>query len=65
MIAEHGLDPARSVMVGDRSNDMIAARHHGLRAIGALWGYGSRDELDKAGAQSLCEAPLALPALVR
>ena len=34
----------------------------GLRAVGALWGYGSRDELMAAGASSLCERPCGLAA---
>ena len=32
-------------MVGDRSFDMVAARAHGLRAVGVAWGIGSREEL--------------------
>ncbi len=65
LIAQHALDPAGSIMVGDRDLDMVAARHHGLRAVGALWGYGSRDELQRAGAHALCAAPRDLPALLR
>ena len=56
----HGLDPARCVMVGDRGADMRAARHHGAFALGALWGYGSREELEAHGAQALCAEPAAL-----
>ena len=56
-IAHHGLAPARTVMVGDRGADMVAARHHGLHALGASWGYGSREELVGAGAHDLCERP--------
>ena len=64
LLAEHALDPARTVMVGDRGVDMIAARHHGLTGIGALWGYGSTEELNGAGAHALCDAPGRLPALL-
>jgi phosphoglycolate phosphatase len=60
----HGIDPRRTAMVGDRGADMLAARHHGLRAVGALWGYGTRDELLEGGAQALCAAPQALGALL-
>lgn len=34
-----------SIMVGDRSVDMIAAHRNGLQAAGVLWGYGSLAEL--------------------
>ncbi|MGE0358134.1 MAG: HAD hydrolase-like protein [Burkholderiales bacterium] len=52
-----GLPAAETVMVGDREHDVIGARANGLLAIGALWGYGSRDELVAAGASALCERP--------
>jgi phosphoglycolate phosphatase len=60
IIAHHGLDAACAVMVGDRGADMRAARHHGLAALGVLWGYGTPQELLEHGAQKLCDAPRAL-----
>jgi phosphoglycolate phosphatase len=47
-------------MVGDRRFDMVAARAHGLRAIGAGWGFGSRAELEQAGADVIVDAPAHL-----
>jgi phosphoglycolate phosphatase len=57
LLATEGLDAADCVMVGDRGADVVAARANGMRAIGALWGYGSRDELLGAGADALCATP--------
>jgi phosphoglycolate phosphatase len=65
MIARHGIDARSAVMVGDRGVDMRAARHHDLAALGALWGYGSRDELLEHGAHALCEDPAAVADAVR
>ncbi len=62
LVRRHALAASRAVMVGDRANDMVAARHHGIRAVGALWGYGSRDELAAAGAHAFCDRPGSLPA---
>ena len=60
-LIETGLIRAEaSVMVGDRRSDIAAAKAHGLRAVGALWGFGDADEL--AGADLLCERPHALAA---
>ncbi len=52
---------AEVVMVGDRHADVVAARTNGVRSIGALWGYGSREELLAAGADAVCAAPRELP----
>lgn len=43
--------PSRDVvLVGDRDNDVEAARETGISCVGALWGYGSRAELSGADA---------------
>lgn len=34
-----------AVMIGDRGVDLSAGRNNGLRTVGVLWGFGSRDEL--------------------
>ena len=43
-------DISSAVMVGDREMDIIGAHKSGLKAIGVLYGYGSGEELEKAGA---------------
>jgi phosphoglycolate phosphatase len=45
--------------------DMRAARHHGLHALGALWGYGSREELVAQGACALCASPAEVATAAR
>lgn len=62
LLRRHGLSGERATMVGDRGVDMAAARMHGLRAVGATWGYGSREELLDAGAGRLLDSPRELPA---
>jgi phosphoglycolate phosphatase len=59
------LSPDETSMVGDRSHDVIGAKANGVRPIGVLWGYGSRDELTAAGASVLCEQPATLSRDVR
>ena len=53
------LAPDQAAMIGDRSYDMEGARIVGVYAIGALWGYGTREELELAGAQALAATPQA------
>ena len=60
-----GLDPAETVMVGDREHDVIGARENGLNCIGVLYGYGSRAELTAAGAAALAEDLTALSVLLK
>ena len=64
LIKNERLDPATLVVVGDRKHDIVAAHANGARAIGVLWGYGSFEELDQAGADLYCRTPGDLPGLL-
>ena len=57
---EAAVDPSRTLMIGDRSHDMVGARNNGMGAIGVLYGYGSKDELIGAGASHVCATPAAI-----
>jgi phosphoglycolate phosphatase len=60
-----GLAPDRPVaLVGDRRHDIDGAHAHGLAGLGALWGYGGRDELVRAGADALLAAPADVAAWI-
>jgi phosphoglycolate phosphatase len=37
-------------MIGDRHHDVEGAKETGLDSLGVLYGYGNREELEKAGA---------------
>jgi phosphoglycolate phosphatase len=43
-------------MVGDRRHDISGADAVGMRGLGVLWGYGSRDDLETAGADHLVDS---------
>ena len=49
-VAEEHLDPSRALMIGDRRHDVEGAGEHGIRTVGELYGYGSREEHEAAGA---------------
>jgi phosphoglycolate phosphatase len=59
-LKQTSVDPARAIMIGDRSHDIIGARNNGMGAIGVLYGYGSREELTEAGALHVCARPHGL-----
>ncbi|HCS73372.1 MAG TPA: phosphoglycolate phosphatase, partial [Clostridiales bacterium] len=44
------IDGSQAIMIGDREHDIIGAKEMGLSSIGVLFGYGSRAELEEAGA---------------
>jgi phosphoglycolate phosphatase len=44
---------ANVVLIGDRSHDVIGAHANGIACVGALWGYGSREELTTSGADAI------------
>ncbi|HJB95788.1 MAG TPA: HAD-IA family hydrolase, partial [Candidatus Mediterraneibacter intestinigallinarum] len=46
-----------AVMIGDRRHDIIGASKAGIHSIGVLYGYGSREELEKAGADMIAVTP--------
>jgi phosphoglycolate phosphatase len=49
-VREEGLNPERALMIGDRRHDVEGAREHGIKTVGVLYGYGSREEHTAAGA---------------
>ena len=48
----HGAD-GQMVMVGDTVFDVLGAAAHGIHAVGVAWGYGSVEEMKKAGAAAI------------
>lgn len=56
-----GLRPADCLMVGDTAVDPLCGRRAGAQTIGVLCGFGSRAELERAGADLILEHTLDLP----
>ena len=48
-------DLSRMIMIGDREHDILGAKQIGIDSIGVLYGYGDRDEHEKAGATYIAE----------
>ncbi len=58
------IDANSVVMIGDREHDMLGARQNGVAGLGVLWGYGTREELEAAGAHACAATPSELVALI-
>jgi phosphoglycolate phosphatase len=50
LLESERLSAAGCWMIGDRMHDVVGAHRNGVRAAGVLWGYGTRAELEAAGA---------------
>jgi phosphoglycolate phosphatase len=57
-------DPSTVVMIGDREHDGHGAVALGTHFIGVLWGFGSHDELQAAGARELVAHPSEIESLL-
>ena len=57
-------DRSGCVMVGDRSHDAIGAKMAQIDFIGVLYGYGSREELETEGADTIATSVDSLRALL-
>ncbi len=62
LVIAHALEQCKKekseiLMVGDRHFDVDGAHKNGIDCAGVLYGYGSKEELQKAGAEYLLETP--------
>lgn len=64
-LADFGAAPEQAVMIGDRHFDIEGARSNRVRGLGVTWGFGSRDELEQAGADAIAATPAELALLLR
>lgn len=63
-MAETGVEPGATVMIGDTTFDIEMARNAGTLAIGVAWGYHEVDELTKAGAHRVVNSYDELPEVI-
>ncbi|MDF2870070.1 MAG: hypothetical protein K0R05_1645 [Anaerocolumna sp.] len=53
-LEENGIkEKEQVVMIGDRLHDILGAKENGIASIGVLYGFGSREEHVKAGADRI------------
>ncbi len=57
--------PAEILYLGDTATDMETAVRAGMFAVGALWGFRDREELEQSGARVVADRPEDVLNLVR
>lgn len=55
-----GISPERLIYVGDSDVDMETAHNAGMYAVGALWGFRTKEELISNGSEYLLKDPMDL-----
>lgn len=64
-MAEAGLPPSRTVMIGDSVHDMRMAKAAGVTALGVAWGFHHADVLRREGAHYIVERFSDIPEAVQ
>jgi len=57
ILEELGHDASQAIYIGDTPGDMGTALNAGVRAVGVEWGFRSREELLRAGADVVLKNP--------
>ena len=50
------IDIKKTVMIGDRKYDIHGAKSHNIKSVGVLYGYGDKEELERAGADYIVKS---------
>lgn len=58
-------DSGTCIMIGDRKHDILGAQAHQMDAVGVLYGFGSRTELENTGATYIINQLEELPKLIQ
>ena len=53
-----------AIMVGDTAFDVVGAAEHGIPTIGVSWGYGTVEDMEKAGAKAIAHSMDELAELI-
>ncbi|MGV0034132.1 MAG: HAD family hydrolase [Candidatus Azotimanducaceae bacterium WSBS_2022_MAG_OTU7] len=65
LIADLGVTPITTWLVGDTATDMDTAAACKIKGIGVLWGFRERDELVASGAVRVVDTPMEILELLR
>jgi phosphoglycolate phosphatase len=60
LVRQIGLPPSEVFFIGDEVRDIAAANDVGVRSIGVVWGYASRDALEAAEPTFIADTPAEL-----
>lgn len=53
------------IFVGDSETDILTAKNAGIMSVGVLWGFRSREVLEKTGADKIINNPIEIVDLIK
>ncbi len=65
MMKENRCNSEECLMIGDKADDIIAAKQNNMRSIGITYGYGTWQELKEANADIITDTPLGILANIK
>ncbi|MEK7658916.1 MAG: HAD-IA family hydrolase [Patescibacteria group bacterium] len=65
VIKKYKLKKEETAIIGDTENDIIAGKNNSIYSIGVTWGYRTKDDLIKAGADMVFNTPLELQQYIK
>lgn len=65
IINKIGINKEKTFMVGDTNIDILTAKNAGISSIGCLWGFRTREELEKAGADYIATDPMEILEIIK
>ena len=62
---EYNIVSSEAIMIGDRHHDVLGAAECNVSCIGVLYGFGSKKELEDAGASHIVASPAEITAIIK
>ncbi len=65
ILKKETISAKNTIMVGDRSYDILGAKKHGISGAGVTYGYGTKEELIGSGADYIIDFPEEIMEVVK
>jgi phosphoglycolate phosphatase len=65
ILKKETISAKNTIMVGDRSYDILGAKKHGIYSVGVTYGYGTKEELIGSGADYIIDFPEEIMGVVK
>jgi phosphoglycolate phosphatase len=64
VLKELNVNPAESVMIGDRKEDILAGKINGIKTIAVAYGFGSQEEIEGSSPDFICATPSEIRGII-